>query len=184
VRARDGARLEFEYSTTAEDSWRSAVQLLVQQDLLEIGIKLDIQNYPGHYFFHTILGAGEASPPTGAVAGRFDIAEMGWGYGYDPDDSGFLACNQIWPEGENFGSYCNPTLDALFQQELTTADPGLRQNLFDQMHQIYVTDFPFIVLFSPLIVTVVHKGTHNYQPSPMIGETIDVWEWWCDQGKC
>jgi peptide/nickel transport system substrate-binding protein len=184
VRARDRQRLEFEYSTTANDDWRNAVQLLVQQDLMEIGIKLDIQNYPGPQFFHSILGTGVASPPTGAVAGRFDIAELGWSYGYDPDDSGFLACDQVWPEGENFGSYCNPALKALFQQELATAEPGVRQNLFVQMHLIFVTDFPFITLFSPLTVTVVHKGTHNYQPSPFIGETINVWEWWCDQGKC
>lgn len=189
VRARDGQRLEFEYSTGANDDWRNAVQLLVQQDLLGIGIKLDIQNYPSHQFFHSILGAGEASPPTGAVAGKFDIAELGWVYGYDPDDSAFLACDQTPPTGansagENFGSYCNPALDAQIQQELATPDPGLRQNTFDQMHLIEVTDFPFIVLFSPLRVTVVHKGTHNDAPSPMTGETINVWEWWCDQGKC
>lgn len=184
VRARDGQRLEFEYSTTADDSWRSAVQLLVQQHLLEIGIKLDIQNYPGHQFFHSILAAGETSPPTGAVAGRFDIAEYANIYGYDADDSYLLACDQTWPEGANLGSYCNPALDALYQQELATPDPGLRQNLFDQLHLIQVTDYPFVVLFSPFIVTVVHKGTHNYAPSPIIGETINVWEWWCDQGKC
>jgi peptide/nickel transport system substrate-binding protein len=185
VRARDGERLEFEYSTTANDGdWRNAVQLLVQQDLLEIGIKLDIQNYPNHQFFYSILGPGVASPPTGAVAGRFDIAEVAWGYGYDPDDSALLACDQTWPTGENFGSYCNPALDALIQGELAAPDPGLRQNLFDQLHLIEVTEFPFIVLFSPLRVAAVHKGTHNDAPSPIGGETINVWEWWCDQGKC
>jgi peptide/nickel transport system substrate-binding protein len=185
VRTRDGHRLEFEYSTTADpNSWRNAVQLAVQQDLMAIGIKLDIENYPGHQFFNSVLAGGEPSPPTGAVAGRFDIAEYGWVYGYDGDDSVLLACDQTWPRGSNFGSYCNPALDALYHQELATPDAGLRQNVFDQMHQIYVTDLPFVVLFSPLIVTVVHQGTHNYAPSPFVGEMGNVWEWWCEQGTC
>jgi peptide/nickel transport system substrate-binding protein len=185
VRARDGQRLEFEYSTAEDpDSWRYAVQLLVQQDLLAIGIKLDIENYPGYQLFHSILGAGAPSPPTGAVAGRFDIAEYAWTYGYDADDSVLLACDQIGPRGFNLGSYCNPTLDALYQQELATPDPGLRQNLFDHIHQTYLIDLPFIILFSPLIVTVVQNGTHNFTPSPIIGETSNVWAWWCTQGIC
>jgi peptide/nickel transport system substrate-binding protein len=185
VRARDGQRLEFEYSSAiVPDSWRNDVEPLIQQNLKTIGIELDIENYPGHQFFYTILAAGKASPPTGAVAGRFDIAEYGWVYGYDADDSVLLACDQVMPEGFNAGSYCNHALDALYQQERVTPDPGLRQNLFDQMHQIYVTDFPFVVLFSPLRVAVVRQGTHNDVPSPMMGETSNVWEWWCDQGKC
>jgi peptide/nickel transport system substrate-binding protein len=185
IRARNGQRLEFEYSTAADpDSWRSAVQRLVQQNLLAIGIKLDIENYPGNQFFQSILGAGEPSPPSGAVAGRFDIAEYAWIYGYDADDSVLLACDQVWPTGFNLGSYCNPALDALYQQELATPDPGLRQNLFDQIHQTYLSDLPFIVLFSPLIVTVVQNGTHNFTPSPIIGETSNVWAWWCTQGTC
>jgi hypothetical protein len=67
---------------------------------------------------------------------------------------------------------------------LATPDPGLRQNIFDQEHEIYDVDLPFVALFSPLTVTVVRKGTHNYNPSPIDGNTINVWEWWCDQGKC
>jgi hypothetical protein len=51
---------------------------------------------------------------------------------------------------------------------------GLRQNLFDQMHLIEVTDLPFVTLLSPLSVAVVRQRTHNDAPSPMVGETSDV----------
>ena len=53
-----------------------------------------------------------------------------------------------------------------------------------QIHHVYLTDFPFISLYFPLDVAVVRKGIHNYQPSPFTGETINIWEWWCDNGKC
>src|SRR6266705_163287 len=52
------------------------------------------------------------------------------------------------------------------------------------IHQIYLTQFPFIVLYSPTDLSIVRKGTHNYQPSPFVADTVNVWEWWCDNGKC
>ena len=185
VRARGNQRLEFEYSTAlSAKPYRTAVEAIIQRDLKAIGIQLDIQNYPGDTFFGSILPGGKASPPSGAVAGRYDIAELVTDYGYDPDDSWMLLCDQFAPKGQNFDFYCNPALDALYRQELATADPGLRQRLFTKIHQIYLTDFPFIVLYSTTDLAIAHKGTHNYQPSPIAFETINIGEWWCDRGKC
>ncbi len=186
VRTKNGQRLEFEYSTTSGVTWRSDDEVILQRDFMMIGIKLDIQNYPGVTFFGPFLTAGKASPPTGAVTGRFDIAEWENDYFYDPDDSLFLACDQIPPKGMggNVDFYCNHTLDALYKQELATPDPGVRQQLFEQIHHIYLTDFPFITLYSLTFFSLVRKGTHNYQPSPFAGETVNIWEWWCDHGKC
>jgi peptide/nickel transport system substrate-binding protein len=118
------------------------------------------------------------------VAGRYDIAEFVNSFSYDPDDSSIGACDQFPPKGFNIDFYSNHALDALYQQEQATADPGLRQQLFVQIHQIYLTDFPFITLFSEITLAMVRKVTHNYQPSPFEGETANTWEWWCDGGKC
>jgi peptide/nickel transport system substrate-binding protein len=184
VRTRRGERLEFEYSAPIGPSWRADGQVIIVRNLQAIGIKLDIQNYPGRTFFVSFLPGGKASPPTGAVAGRYDIAEFLSNFSYDPDDSGMLSCDQIPPKGFNIDFYCNPTLDALYQQELTTLDRGLRQQVFIQIHDIYLTDFPFITLYSATENWMVRKGTHNYQPSPLAGETVNIWQWWCDGGKC
>lgn len=187
VRSKQGQRLEFEYSTSIDaiaGSPRSDVQAIIQRNFKKIGIQLDIQDYPHRTFFGSFLPSGKASPPSGAVAGRFDIAEYENDYGYDPDDSIQFACNQFPPQGQNFGYYCNRALDALFQQELEASDQGVRQQIFEQIHQIYLTEFPFITLFSPLTGDLVHKGIHNFQPSPIAAETVNIWEWWCDNGKC
>jgi ABC-type transport system substrate-binding protein/serine/threonine protein kinase len=184
VRARGGQRLEFEYSTTTIGGWRDATEASVQRNFMAIGIKLDIQNYLHDTFFGPFLNGGKASPATGALAGRYDIAEWNNALYYDPDDSFVLACDQFPPNGQNWTFYCNHTLDALYRQELATVDAGVRQQIFHQIHQIYLTEIPFIVLYSPLDLAVVHKGTHNYQPSPIVGETVNIWQWWCDHGKC
>ncbi len=187
VRAKGEQRLEFEYSTAVTfSSSRLDIEAIIQRNMQAIGIKLDIQNYPTATFFGPFLSAGKASPPTGAVAGRYDIAEFEDSFGYDPDDSWMLSCDQIPPQGSgsNVDFYCNPALDALYRQEVATADPGVRQQLFVQIHQIYLTQFPFIVLYSPTRFALEHKGTHNYQISPIEGGTSNIWQWWCDQGKC
>jgi ABC-type transport system substrate-binding protein/serine/threonine protein kinase len=182
VRTKGGQRLEFEYSTTAGTPWRGADEAILQRDFFAIGIKLDIQNYPGDTFFGSFLPDGKASPPTGAVTGRFDIAEFEITWSYDPDDSSLLSCDQIPPNGYNVDFYCNPALDALYRQEQAVVDQGVRQQLFEQIHQIYLTEFPFITLYSPLDTYLVRKGTHNFLPSPEGGSNI--WEWWCDGGRC
>ncbi len=188
MRVKGTQRLEFEYSTTysttANSPSRLAIETIIQRNFKQIGIKLDIQNYRPFTFFASFLPGRKASPPAGAVAGRYDIAEFSNGFTYDPDDSSMLSCDQFPPNGYNVDFYCNPALDALYQQEQATADPGLRQQLFFQIHQIYLTEFPFITLYSQHELAMVRKGTHNYQPSPFEGETVNIWEWWCDKGKC
>jgi peptide/nickel transport system substrate-binding protein len=104
-------------------------------------------------------------------------------WSYDPDDSTAFACNQIPPKGFNIDFYCNHALDTLYQQELATVDPGVRQDIFHQIHQFYLNDLPFIVLYSAVEIAMERKGTHNYQIDPFYGET-NMWEWWCDKGKC
>jgi peptide/nickel transport system substrate-binding protein len=186
VRTKGGQRLEFEYSTTGVatfTSYRLDIEPIIQRDFRQIGIQLDIQNYPHDTFFGSLLPQGKASPPTGAVADRYDITEFETGLNYDPDDSSLFACNQVPPAGFNVDFYCNSTLDNLFAQEQATADAGVRQQIFWQIHQIYLTQFPFIVLYGEKYFAVAHKGTHNYQPGPFT-DTYNIAEWWCDNGKC
>jgi peptide/nickel transport system substrate-binding protein len=189
VRVKDGQRLEFEYSTSVTSRpERAEVQSIIQRNFQQIGIKLDIQNYTYNTFFFSLLPHGKASPPTGAEAGRYDIAEFTNSLTYDPDDSSLFACNQFPSAANNFTGlnldfYCNPALDKLFAQEQATADPGVRQQIFEQIHQIYLTQFPFIVLYGPTVFALAHKGTHNYLAGPFT-DTYNIAQWWFDNGKC
>jgi peptide/nickel transport system substrate-binding protein len=177
IRSKNGQRLSFMYSTTANNVWRADDELILQQDFKAIGIQINIQNYPASTFFGTFLGDG--------IPGKDDIFEFENTFTYDADDASVAACNQAPPNGENFMFYCNKQLDALYSQEEATADPNQRQQVFDQIHQIYLTDFPFIVLYGPEDIAMVKNGTHNYAPGPMgASETVNIWQWWCDGGKC
>lgn len=180
--SKNGKKLEFQYSTTSNNQWRAEDEAIIQSDLAAIGIKIDISNYPASTFFSTLLPQG--------VVGRYDLAEYEQSFTYDADDNALANCNQMPSAQNNYSGgntmfYCNPTLDKLFTQEENTADPTARQNAFDQIHKIYLTDFPFITLYAPEDLGIVNSVGHNY----IIGdegasETANVWNWYCTNGKC
>lgn len=183
VRAKGGKRLEFLYSTTANNAWRAADELILQQDFKAIGVKIDIQNYAGGTFFGNILPQGDVT--------KYNLAEFEETYTYDADDSSATSCSQIPSAansfgGGNFAFYCNHALDPLYAQELGTTDTAKRQDAFNKLHQIYLTDFPFITEYAPLDVAVYKTGVvHNYAPGPFgAAETVGVWNWWCTSSKC
>jgi peptide/nickel transport system substrate-binding protein len=178
-------KLDFQYSTTANNSWRAEDELILQQNFKAIGIKLEIQNYPASTFYGFFLTGGNASSAAGAVAGKYDIGEFENSLTYDADDSSVFACNQFPPAGYNIAFYCNPNLDKLYLQERQMSDPTARQQIFNQIHQIYLSDYPFIVLYSPSDIGIHKLTAHNYNPGPQgATETANIWEWWCDKGRC
>jgi peptide/nickel transport system substrate-binding protein len=175
VREKNGMRLEFKYSTTANNTWREEDETINQANFKKIGIKLDIVNYPSSTFFSTFLGSGKA--------GQYDIAEWETSYPIDPDDSVNFSCSEVGKS--NFNWYCNPQLDALFKKEESTADPTIRQQTFNQIHAILLKDLPVVSMYSPDDLSISAKGTHNYKPGPFgATETVNIANWWCDGGTC
>lgn len=178
VRTKNGMRLEFKYSTTSGKPWRDDDESIIQSDMQAIGIKIDIQNYPANTFFGSFLPSG-----------KHDLAEFEDTFTYDPDDATLTNSSQIpsnnGGQGENYSWYSNPKVDQLQKQEEASSDPTERQNIFNQLHQIYLTDYPFIVLYSPEDAAIVKSTAHNYAPGPMgASETVGIWKWWCTNGQC
>ena len=177
VRVKDGKRLEFKYSTTSGKPWRQADEEIIQQNFKDIGIKINVQNVPASTFFGPFLNNGQ-----------HDLAEFESSWTYDPDDDTLIGCDQIPPpggQGGNWSFYCNQDVQKLIVKEQQTADPAARQLIFNQLHQIYLTQFPFIILYGPTDPGVVRKTAHNYLPGPEgAQESVNIWKWWCDGGKC
>lgn len=177
IRVKNGQRLSFQYSTTANNYWRADDELIIKANLAAIGIEINISNYPASTFFGSFL--------TDGVAGKFDIGEFETSLTYDADDYSIASCSQIPPAGFNIMFYCNPKLDDLYKQEQSSGDPNVRQQVFNQIHEIYLTEFPFVVLYSPTDISMHKLNTHNYNPGPEgASETIGNWLWWCDGGNC
>lgn len=131
VRSKNGQRLEFKYSTTTGSPWRATDELIIQSNFKDIGIKIDIQNYPASTFFGKFLPNG-----------KHDLAEFENSYTYDGDDTSLLACDQQGTQGQNWSFYCSQQMDNLLHQEQQSASPDVRQQAFNQIYQIELTTVP------------------------------------------
>jgi peptide/nickel transport system substrate-binding protein len=174
VRSKNGQRLEFKYSTTTGKPWRAADEAIIQSNFKDIGIKMNIQNYPASTFFGTFMPGG-----------KHDLGEFENSYTYDPNDASLLDCSQQGTNGQNWSFYCSQQMETYLTQEQSSADPNVRQQAFNQIHQLELTNIPFVVLYSPLDQGISKNTTHNYAPGPEgASETVNVWQWWCTNGSC
>ncbi len=169
VRMKNGKPLALRWTTTAKNPWRRQDQLIAQQNLGDLGIKVTLVNYPADTYFGQILPKGD-----------FDIGEYENGYSYDPGSiiAQYFESTQFAPRGSNQGYYANPAYDALIHQQEQTADVQQRKVIFAKMQQIMNHDMPSLWLYDPPNLAEYSLKLHNYAPGPFSNETWNTADWY------
>ena len=163
TRDKDGVELVLKYGTTNRQV-RQDTQAVAQQDLAQVGIKLDLQSFDSDIFFATY---GENGPSANF---SLDIIEYSDAPDFpDPNDTVWL-CSEIPsdenPAGQNTSGMCDEELDALFQKQATQVDFNERQktvfeitkHIFDQAYWIGVWQDPDLFGFSDRMQNVKISG--------------------------
>jgi peptide/nickel transport system substrate-binding protein len=174
LRHKNGKTLSIRWSTTAQNQWRAQDELIALQDYANLGIQLNIVNYPGDSYFGSILPGG-----------KYDIGEFEDTQAYDPDAAIYNLFNstQTPPKGVNWSYYRNPAYDTLMSEEENSADSSKRLVIFRQMQRVMAHDMPALWMYSPPNLAEYNNHLHNYMPGPFSGETRNSWEWWKDVGS-
>lgn len=172
-RHKGGKTLELRYSTTAGKAYREQTELLAQAAWKQIGVKIDIKNYPAQQFF-AAGGSGILS------SGNFDIGEFADTIGYDPDTHTLFESDQLPANGgSNYMHYSNAQVDSWFKQELANPDVNARKQLFLQIDQQLIKDVPLMYYYSSSNISVASNKLHNYDPSPQgPTEEWNIWDWY------
>jgi peptide/nickel transport system substrate-binding protein len=141
IREQDGVDLILRYVTNTR-TVREDTQAVVQQAFADLGIAVELVNYPSDIFFN---GYAQGGP---VAIGDYDIGQWSQTSSFpDPNTSIFL-CSQIPsdenPEGLNYRRYCNEEVDALFEEQARTADLDRRIELFHQIDELIAQDFVWI----------------------------------------
>jgi peptide/nickel transport system substrate-binding protein len=166
---KNGKDLELTWGTTANNARREQGEQIFQQNLKDVGIKIDIKNYPADAWFGTILPSGQ-----------YQIGEFANSLGYDPDNASTWQCNQTAAQGgANWSYYCNPAVDAALKTEETNPDQNARIAAFKIFHQALLTDIPVVYLYGYGQQGIARNTIHNYVLSANgPSETWNVWTWW------
>ncbi|MFD6390339.1 ABC transporter family substrate-binding protein [Nocardia sp. NPDC055029] len=122
VREKDGRKLEIRDVMYNQDVWVQIAQI-IQQNLAQIGVKLNIETKPGAGFFTENIQPGNFDVGQWSWVGDpFPLGSLTQIYGYYPDDL----------QG-NYGRIGSPELNALIEQTISELDPDKAVELANQV---------------------------------------------------
>nr|WP_246436226.1 ABC transporter substrate-binding protein [Rhizobium cellulosilyticum] len=128
-----------------------AMNEYIQQTLAEIGINVEYEVMD----WNTVINVWRAGAKDASAKGATAV-----NYSYFIQDP-FTAlirqsqCNLAPPNGTNWGYYCDPEMDALFNKVRTTFDAAEQDKVLQQVHEKYVNDALFLMV------------THDVNPRAM-----------------
>ncbi|MCB5203696.1 peptide ABC transporter substrate-binding protein [Neorhizobium sp. T786] len=169
IRAKDGVRLSFLY-TTSTNSVRQATQELVKAMWAEIGVDAELRNASASVFF----GGDPASPDT--FQKFYADVEMYTNNFDGTDPEKYLAewlCDKVpspengW-QGQNIPRYCNPEFDKLLGELSKTADIEKRNELAKQLNDMLTEEGAHIPL--------VHRGDLSAFAASLDGILMNSWD--------
>jgi peptide/nickel transport system substrate-binding protein len=134
VYVKHGRRLQLRCATFTGDPRRRAEGELLQAQLAKAGIRLSLDNTANQILF------GEWLPE-----GNFDIADFAWRGG--PFALSGNHDNYRSGGGGNYGTFTDPTVDALFRQAIGEPDPTRAAALGNQIDQRLWDQLPSIPLY-------------------------------------
>ncbi len=158
VREKGGIDLELTHATTIR-AVRQDVQAIMQQELAEVGIKLDISSVDDTLYFASYADGGPAA------SGEYDIEEWSDGPLFPDPDLYYWLCSQIPsdenPSGENWFYLCDEDLDRLIQLEASQVDITARQQTISQINQLFYDKVYIIGLWQDPDVYAVSPRLQN-----------------------
>jgi peptide/nickel transport system substrate-binding protein len=173
TRDKDGVELVLKYGTTTREV-RVSFQAVAQQQLAEVGIKVELLNYDSDLFF---AGLAENGP---AANGDLDFHEYSATPQFpDPDTADWLCSNipsaEI-PAGSNWTYLCDEKLDGLFKLQSGQVDFTARQKTFFEITKYIFDQAYWIGLWQDPDLWGVNKRLTNVKIS---GATpfFNVMEW-------
>jgi peptide/nickel transport system substrate-binding protein len=160
--------LEMAFNQTEQTSRRTVVVL--QRELLAIGIAMEPHGYPNELFTAPAAMGGIVD------SGRFDLTLGRILNGPEPDNSAEYTCASFPPNGWNLSRYCNPEMERWQKIAVSSYDRSVRRRAYAHIEALLERDLPQIPLWWPRDVHLVSRRLQNFDPNPFV-ETWDAWRW-------
>jgi len=163
----DGKKRIFEFTilTNQGNKLRQMTAEIIQSQLKKIGIKVNVRIIEWSTFIHQFIDKK-----------NFDAVILGWSLSRDPDQYSIWHSQEAREGGYNFVSYKNPEVDKLLIEGRETFDSSKRQKIYRRIHEIIHKDAPYIFLYYPDSLIVVHKRFIGPEVAPAgIGWNFYKW---------
>ena len=159
-------KLGFLYAK-ADPTWET-VGLVVQQNLADIGVKVELHEY-SYTTMRDMIDRGD-----------FDIA-IG---NYAPDFNDPSQYLNYWVDSRLFGLsgnrafYKNPEVDSMIRSALSARDPDARLALYRRAQRISVEAAPYVLLSQKHYEVAMRSNVHGYVFNPLLLQVFDFEDMW------
>jgi len=167
IRAKNGVKLEFAVSTTTGSPLREQCQQLMQQDWLNIGARMKINNMPGAVLWGEFYTRSKFDSVMGGGAWRTVI---------DPDVAQRLSSTSIpvkTGSGANYQQFENSEVDRLLEEGQQTFDQEKRKAIYFRIQEIVRDELPVFPLFQYVPIEGFKENLVGYEPN--INARINTW---------
>jgi len=164
-------KFEFTLITNQGNKMRALSAEIIQDQLKKIGIKVNIRIIEWSTFIHNFIDKRD-----------FDAVILGWALARDPDQYAIWHSAETKEGQYNFVSYKNPKVDELLEKGRRTFDINKRQRIYKEIHNLIHHDIPYVFLYYPESLPVVHKRIQNVEVAP-IGLGWNFIKWYVPQSK-
>lgn len=163
---REGERFEFTIITNMGNDSRRKAATVIQWRLKHIGIKVDIRIIEWSAFINEFIDKR-----------RFEACLLGWSIGLDPDQYDIWHSSKTKEKEFNFITYSNERVDELLDKGRRAFDIEERKKVYDELQEILAEEVPYVFLYVPDALPIVHSRFKGIVPSP-IGISYNIHKWY------
>lgn len=168
---KNGKRLEFTIMTNQGNKIRSLTAEIIQSQLKKAGIKVNVRIIEWSAFIHQFIDKR-----------NFEAVILGWTLSRDPDQYSIWHSGQTKEGQYNFVSYKNAELDRLLESGRRTFDQQKREKIYHRIHEILHDDLPYVFLYYPESLPVIHKRFRGPEVAPL-GIGWNFYKWWSPKSE-
>jgi peptide/nickel transport system substrate-binding protein len=151
----NGQLVDFEFTLTCPTSGTAGdCAVILQQDLKQLGIKMDIQKLEW------------ATYQSRVYEKKFQACCAAWGAGADPDTSRNLWTTGAYADGRNYGGYSNEEVDELFDQGRKEFHVQKRQEIYQKINEKVYEEQPYLFLNHRSELWAFNRSLRGYNFSP------------------
>ena len=164
---RRGTPVEFSVIASSSSNERTEMATMIQQDLREVGIRLQVVPLEFHSLLDRVLQTHD-----------YEAAVMGLGGGdVDPNSqmNVWLSSgdDHLWNPGQAHpATRWEAEIDRLMKQQMSTLAPRDRKRLYDRVQQIETEEVPVVFLVSPNLLVGAKDRLRGFKPAILDSHTL------------
>jgi len=163
---KNSKNFEFTILTNQGNNNRLKTAQIIQRRLKKIGIKVNIRVIEWASFINEFIDKK-----------RFEAVILGWSTGIDPDQYDIWHSSKTGQKELNFISYKNKNVDKLLEKGRLTFNMEERKKIYFKFQEILAEDEPYVFLYVPYSLVILHKRFKNVKLAPA-GIEYNLEKWW------